>query len=349
MAHAMASRGHRVTLAAELAPGAGRAEDVLAPGVWRVEDVLAWYGLLPVPTLRLVCLPRSRTLASVAFRAVFAWFMVETRGKGIVTARSKRYAREMIRLCGARLPLFIEAHEVDSLQAAERGEDPRPWRALEEEVFGAARGIVTNAPGTLALLRQAHAGLPPSVAAQNGTHASRVRAPHGRGEGIGYVGSVRDTKDLSTLARAAGQLPWPVHLVGPDAAEASDLVRLSEGRLRVEPGLAHRDVPDRLNAFRVLVLPLGKGLFGERLSSPLKLWDYLASGVPMVGADLPALHEAAPGMFHPYAPGDEKALGAAIDAVATDEGLRARLLANVRVRTWADRAEEVERFVESVL
>lgn len=321
MAHAMASRGHRVTLAVDPAEPTSAA------------DVLAFYGLGPVRGLDLFVLPASRTAGSIAWRALLAGWVVRTRGGGVLYARSKRHAQEAVRLYGDRFRLVIEAHEVDSLQAAERGEDPGPARALEAFVLARAAAVVTNAPGTLALLREAHPDLPPALAAHNATHPSRIRRG-GPGEGVGYVGSARSYKDLATLAAAARELPWPVHAVG---SEAPGLV--------AEPALPHRDVPDRLAGFRVLVLPLAKGLFGERLTSPLKLWDYLASGVPIVGADLPSLHDAAPGAFHPYRPGDPADLARAIRELYADEALRAEILAHARVRTWDDRAAEVEAFL----
>jgi glycosyltransferase involved in cell wall biosynthesis len=98
----------------------------------------------------------------------------------------------------------------------------------------------------------------------------------------------------------------------------------------------------------VLVLPLAPGLFGEQLSSPLKLWDYLASGVPIVAADLPSVRAAAPGAFHPYRAGDPADLARAIREVHTDEALRKRLLGNAIVRTWDDRAAEIEAFVTAL-
>lgn len=335
-AHAMACRGHRVTLAVQSAGGRPSAR-----------EVLAFYGLQPVGNLRLTVLPAGNTAASVVHRLLFARWVSRTRGRGVAIARSKRYAAQAVRWAGGRFRLVLEVHEVDSAQEAERGGDPGPLRALEARVLAAADAVVANAPGTLALLRETHPDLPPAVALHNATHPSRVRSPEGPGEGIGYVGSFRQVKDLQTLARAAARTGEPVHLVGAEGAEV--LQPLAQGRLRVEPALPHAAVPDRLARFRALVLPLGSGLFGERLTSPLKLWDYLASGVPIVGADTPALHDAAPGAFLAYPPGDPAALARALDRICVDEALRQRVLAARRVRTWAERAAELEAFLEEVV
>jgi glycosyltransferase involved in cell wall biosynthesis len=335
MAHAMALRGVEVTLAAHPAPGCTSSA-----------DVLAFYGLQAVESFKLHLLPASRTAASLAFRAIFLQWVAKTRGRGLVYARSKRYSREALRWVGKRFFLVMEAHEVDSLQAEERGDDPEPWFKLETAVFSRADAVVANAPGTLDLLRERHP-LPSAIALHNGTAASRVRRPTSVGEGVGYVGSNRKSKDLLTLARAAASLSIPVHIVGGPPTE--ELEQLSANKLIFDGEIRYVGVPDRLAQFRVVVLPLSDDLFGKYLTSPLKLWDYLASGVPIVGADTPALARAAPGAFLPYRPGDEHGLAEAIQRVASDESLRKTLLDKGFVRTWSTRAEELERFLSEVL
>ncbi len=341
MAHAMACRGHHVTVAVDPPRGA----PAPSPAV-----VLAAYGLEPIDGLDLVVLPSHPTLGSLAWRALVARWIAQDDGTGVIYARRKRYARDVLRWAGARVRLVLEVHEVDSQQDRERGADPAANFALEREVLAGAKGVVANCPGTLALLRATHDHVPPAIASHNGTHAGRVRSPVGPGEGVGYVGSVRAYKGLDVLADAARRLDATVTLVGAKGQPAAEaLVARSGGRVVLEDALPHHAVPDRLARFRALVLPLSPGLFGESLTSPLKLWDYLASGVPIVGADLPTLRDAAPGAYVPYIPDDAASLERALRLVMTDEPTRAAVLAARRVRTWATRAAEVERFVASVL
>jgi glycosyltransferase involved in cell wall biosynthesis len=339
MAHAMASRGHPVTLAAE----------PLGNGSVGEGEALGFYGLEPVRTLRLRMLPCRRTAASLAWRALVARWVLRNGRRGVVYARSKRYAREVLR-SGIGVRLVLEAHEVDSLLATDRGEASSSLRALEAEVLRGAAGVVANSGGTLRLLRSVHPDLPPARALHNGTRCASVRPRPGAGEGIGYVGSVRSFKDLDTLARAAAGIEMPVHLVGatPADPEVERLRSLSGGRMVIEPPISHRDVIARLAAFRVLVLPVGRGLFGEHLTSPLKLQDYFASGVPVVAADTPAIRDAAGEAFLPYSPGDVDGLCGALTRLYRDEALRRVVLGRVRVRTWAERAAEVEAFVEGL-
>ncbi len=330
-AHALALRGHRVTLCVR-APAGDRPQP---------EEVLDAYGLESIPMLRLVVLPAGGTASSVGFRLAFARWVARNPG-GVAVARSKRYAALALRWFGGRFRLIVEAHEVDSRQAAERGLDPAGLLALERRVLAGSIGVVANCPGTLALLREAHPDLPPAVALHNATHPSRVRRPTGPGEDIGYVGSVLPEKDLETLAIAAGRMRRRVVVVGPQAAGGL-------AGVEAEGPIVHRAVPDRLARFRTLVLPLGTGLFGQRLTSPLKLWDYLASGRPIAGADTPALRDAAPaGSVAWWTPGDPSSLASVLERLDRDESLRASLVAQARVRTWAERAAELEAFVDAV-
>jgi glycosyltransferase involved in cell wall biosynthesis len=325
-AHAMAARGHKVELWVE--------------GNAAKSDILAYYGLEPVPTFTLGVLPQARTPASLGYRAAFLAWALRTRGEGIALARRKKHADWALRWLGQRFRLLLEVHEVDSRM----GDDPdeaRAWHALEARVLRGSWGVIANAPGTLVLLQQAHPVLPPAAVVQN---AARPGLP-GRsgGEGIGIAGSVRPYKDPQTVARAAASLPWPVTWVGAD--------RPVEPPVRTEPALPPREVPARLQRFRTLLLPLSPGLFGERLTSPLKLWDALQSGVPLVAADTAALAAAASGAYVPYTPGDPASLAAALRRACEDEALRAQVTqrARERARTWAGRAAEVEAFVEQHL
>jgi glycosyltransferase involved in cell wall biosynthesis len=340
-AHGTASRGHRVLLAVEPAGSVHLDTD----------EVLDFYGLSPIPELDLRILSKHRTIASIQFRWCFISWLYRTGPSGIVIARSKRYAKEALRWFSGRFKLILEAHEVDSLQAEEQGLESHQLAALEREVLGGADGVIANAEGTLELLFQAHPSLPPATVLHN---ASSV-IPHGiefsRREGIGYVGSLREVKDVGILAEVAKLLQQQITVVGVSDTDPMgiELMEAGQGWIQLEDPLPYRDVGERLSTFRLLLLPLGRGLFGDKLTSPLKLWDYLASGVPIVGADTPALSRAAPEAFFPYIQGDVESLANAIQRVLDDEGLRNTLSGHGLRRTWPQRAEELERFIQDTI
>jgi glycosyltransferase involved in cell wall biosynthesis len=328
-AHALAARGHQVELWTE--------------GVGRPAEVLATYGLEPVPGLRLRVVRFGRTAASIAYRCGFAAWVARTRGRGVAVARRKRHADWALSTFGRRFRLVLEVHEVDSRQAEERGEDPAPHFALERRVLAGSAGVIANAEGTLALLREVHREVPPAIVAHNAARPAMPPSPSA--SGIGVVGSVRPYKDPETVARAAALGAPTLRWVG--AGDAPHLVAAGAGRLVTSPGVPYRDVPAVLSGFRVLLVPLSPGTFGERLTSPLKLWDALQSGVPVVAADTPAVRSAAGDAVALYRPGDAHSLRDTLARVHDDEALRAELVARARVRarTWGQRAAEVEAFL----
>ena len=341
MCHAVARRDVHVVLMVE--PPAGVPKPT-------VNELLASYGLVPTPTLSIHILPRARTLASLWFRLKVILFSLRWGDQGVFYSRSKRYTRFVQRLWFCRTPVIQEVHEVDSCQLAERGEDSTKMLQLESAVFSGVSGVVANCPGTGTLLAKTHQNLPPLLVSHNGAHESRVRPSHEKGVGAAIVGSLRQYKGMQTVAEAAALSGTPMTVIGAATSkEAEQLIAKSAGHLSVELAVAHHLVPDRLTQFRTLVLPLSDGLFGAQLTSPLKLWDYLASGVPIVAADLPSVMDAAPGALYPYTPEDPASLADAIDRVSTDQRLRAQLLAAAVPRTWRMRAEEVTAFVSSVL
>jgi hypothetical protein len=104
-------------------------------------------------------------------------------------------------------------------------------------------------------------------------------------------------------------------------------------------------VPAWLQGARVLLLPLADNLFGRQLTSPLKLWDYLAATAPIVAPRLPSVEEISALMGVPfigYPPGDADALAAALTEAWSAPRRRPT------VRTWAQRAQELSAFLAEV-
>ena len=144
-------------------------------------------------------------------------------------------------------------------------------------------------------------------------------------------------------------------IVGGHPAE-SDLGRV---QARVQHlGLASRvrftglvrpaDVRAQLGDATMLVLPNARTAISERYTSPLKLFEYLAMGRPIVASDLPSLREVLTdgqtALLVP--PGHPQALADALLRLAGDWTLSAALGRAARALaadfTWDRRAERVE-------
>lgn len=340
--HALARRGHQVKLFAQALDGYER--DPAA--------ALAPYGLLPHDSLDLCVLPWQHPgISGLDFRARALAYLARHRSSSqpiVVYARTKRHAAEMSRLrrlLGFRL--VFESHEAESAQLEERGQDATAVRALEERVLSGCDALVTNCEGTLEVLERLHPGSIPvhRRVIHNGTDPARQRdgVRHG-GVVAGYVGSLRAYKNIHTLLEAAELLPqgFRMRLVGgrPGQEELERARALAGPRAGVSPAVPYSIVPEVLAGLDVLVLSLADDLYGRQLASPLKLWDYLATGLPVVAPDLPSVRTICGDGFVPYRPGDAASVADAIvHAAAKGRGAP-------RVRSWDERAGEIETFLE---
>jgi glycosyltransferase involved in cell wall biosynthesis len=175
----------------------------------------------------------------------------------------------------------------------------------------------------------------------------------------GYTGALFPGKGVETIVAAAARCPWvEFHVVG-GPQELADRLAAAAPRNVVVHGLRTPAVARALQRhFDVLLAPFSRrvesdsGVDISRWTSPMKLFEYLASGRPVIVSDLPVLRE----VVRPdvdalmVAPDDPDALVAALARLRDEPELGARLAASAgaRVRaehTWAARARAVlDRF-----
>jgi glycosyltransferase involved in cell wall biosynthesis len=152
---------------------------------------------------------------------------------------------------------------------------------------------------------------------------------------LGFVGGLRPWHGVEILPRLVERLrarhPRIRMVIAGDGPLRSDLERafaecgLSE-RVHFTGAMHHEDVPDWIRQFDVAVAPyapVGHPFY----FSPLKLFEYMACGVPTVAARIGQIEEVVrhgeTGML--YRPGDFDELAAACDQLLTDEALRYKI------------------------
>ena len=168
------------------------------------------------------------------------------------------------------------------------------------------------------LLEDSAAQNPRSVLLANGADVGHFAAPgraelpdFGPGPVIGYLGAVSWRLDVDLLAQLAAARPdWRFVLVGEASVAVPDLPNL-----HVVGSRPWSELPAWAHRFDVGIVPYRLGAF-NRASFPLKVFDYLASGRPVVSTPLPGLEGLDPCVR--LATGAE-AFVAAIDA-ALDRG-----------------------------
>jgi glycosyltransferase involved in cell wall biosynthesis len=141
---------------------------------------------------------------------------------------------------------------------------------------------------------------------------------------VAYVGHLYDYKGIPTVLQAASLLPTvQFHLVGgwqEDVKRHQSVVKAKGLRNVTLHGLKpHAEIPPYLWNADVLLLPPSAKHPSAAWTSPLKLGEYLASGVPIVATDIPALRDwVTEDEVEFVAPDDPEALAEGIRRLLTD-------------------------------
>lgn len=113
----------------------------------------------------------------------------------------------------------------------------------------------------------------------------------------------------------------------------------------------HSGIPKYLKAFDVLAMTYPDEPHFARFMSPLKLFEYMASGRPIIASDLPSIRE----ILNEHStflikPGDPRALATGIQQFINDSELASRLARQARIDvqryTWQRRADMILNFIK---
>lgn len=159
-----------------------------------------------------------------------------------------------------------------------------------------------------------------------------------------YVGKIDSEKGADTFAASSEFLPDGTRAVLVGYGLRKEEFQKKYPKAVFLPETAYKDLPKVLPAGDVLIIPnSGKTLESAHLTSPLKLFAFMASGIPIVATDVPAIREVLPedaGMY--VTPDDPQALADGITrtlAEGPDKGIRAKEVA--QRYSWGNRAKQI--------
>ncbi len=164
---------------------------------------------------------------------------------------------------------------------------------------------------------------------------------------IGYLGGINYWIDTALLARIAKEHPhWTVALVGPQALLAD--MKPLEGlpNVALTGRVPYEDVPCYVKAFDVCVNPYVLDEVAEHCS-PLKLYEYVATGKPVVSVDMPEAHRFA-GLID-IAPDANSFVRMVEKAVDSPDGRAQERMAEAQRHTWRSRYFDVSIALAAVL
>lgn len=366
--HALAAKGHGVTLVVR--------DDTVRPR----RDPFAFYGLPVVPPLRVIRLAMAGpyALRRARYLAAATWHAARARRRGCVMTRDLGVADVVAALPSRLRPsLVYESHgfapefartlpELVSDARPEGGAKVRRLHRREQRVWRAADGYITTTGVLATELKERFGDRPLLATIPNGVRLPEPRRlqPAGRVEPpvVAYTGHLYPWKGVDVLIRALSQLPAVQGLIVGGFSGEPDLDRAK--RLANDLGLGDRVrftgqvEPSRVASLvadaAVVVVPT-VATASARYTSPLKLFEYLASGRPVIASDLPPIREVVRdgenGLLFPA--GDSDALAACIRRVLGEDVLAASIartaFAEAAQYSWAKRAERLEAFLRRVL
>ena len=170
------------------------------------------------------------------------------------------------------------------------------------------------------------------------------------GKLVGFVGVIDFRLDVELLAYLATRQPdWSLVLVGPvkgDAGDMSELRKLPNVHL-----LGHRPVPELpayIKAMDVCLIPYVPNEFTRHIF-PLKLYEYMAAGKPVVATDMEEIRGSG-GDTITITRSNEEFHRAVVDAIASDSPDRVtRRLHLARGNSWDRRVEQVSEIIGPML
>jgi glycosyltransferase involved in cell wall biosynthesis len=175
-----------------------------------------------------------------------------------------------------------------------------------------------------------------------------------------YAGTFKDWKGVDTLIKSLKYIKYEnirielIGGVGKDRKRIEELIKKENLKIMiiVEGFLPQNEVIKRLKLSDIAIIPNIKTTIGEKYTSPLKLFEYMACGLPIISSDLPSMREILKedrnALF--FEANNEKDLGFKIDKLI----IETELLKNMSINnindsknySWDKRAEKISGLIK---
>jgi glycosyltransferase involved in cell wall biosynthesis len=347
------------------------------------DEILGLYGVTPsralhVRRLRVLhrrgwsALPRAAFLA----RAVLLARAALARGETVFT-RDLQLADALLRLPRRRGRVVYEAHAVESVMYRERGalygrvepvSEAKATRLRERErhVWRAADGFVATTAGIRDSFQELFGARGALAVVPNGCDVPADRTFPGLAAEdpprVLYAGQLYPWKGVDVLVEAMASVPRAELVVVGGLTGEPDLERIRvlvqrlglASRTRLLGTVPQAQVGAELARAAVVAVPFLHTAMTERHTSPLKAFEALAAGRPIVATDLPSSREV---LRHEenallVPPADPGALGLALRRVVDDRPLAERLARqawdDAPLWSWDSRASKLKTLLEGL-
>jgi len=328
------------------------------------EEVLGFYGIPKHSKLKIKRLPVLRKEYSRYFRlswhGVFHIFLLiyllswklNKKTQTVIFLRHLKLANFVLRFRKVlNIPIVFEVHEIFHLSSL-NGEKKEKIKSLEYEVYNRVDALISISQSIEKYLMRMGISIKSVHIVRDAVKKEWLdlkRMP--LGSYIVYTGSLYSWKGVDTLISAMRYLPDEKLLIIGSGNRLEELKNMAntEGisdRIKFIGSVPHTSIPQYLSQARHAVVPnIPDG--PSQFSSPLKLFEYMAYGIPIVASNIPSFKEILTDRRNAllFEPGNPKALAMAIKELADNPELAEKLAITARKDvinyTYDKRAEKI--------
>lgn len=350
-AHALASVGAEVELYAGF-----KMSDI---------DILNIYGLKPIPHLNFVqgIMLREWNIFGIKiswgrifYTGCMRYLKRKRNNNFIIFTRHLKLAEIFLKKF-PQIPLVYEMHEIFSMKRHSLFPTEKFVLQNAKGLISISRGLIKKAGEYFPLSNKMIKIIPDGVNCELIREVKKKIIP---GDVV-YVGHLYAWKGVDVLIHAMKYLPENrLTIVGGGSKKEKERIEQLVETLRLQRQvkltgfLPYQKALRYMAGAKVLVLPLRDEMIGRYFTSPLKLFEYMACGIPIVASDLPTVREI---LSHGenallVPPGDARAWADAISRILKDDVLAKRLSENAYdicgKYSWRNRAHSIIKLFERI-
>jgi len=167
---------------------------------------------------------------------------------------------------------------------------------------------------------------------------------------IGYYGGIDFRLDVDLVAAAAERLKnMSFVFIGPDKERILQQLMSLYKNIRYLGPKPYKSIPDYLRGFSICMLPYRLSEFTRNIY-PNKIFEYLASGKPVVATDIPSIRALAEQGYIRTIAGEGEFWNVLSEALSDQDACaRERRINLASENSWESRVRKMENIIEEIL